>query len=286
LKTLIKNHVEDNEAYISHYGHTIQVDLKPLNETWDVKYKGDRHKVNLLKGGYLNGEEYYLAQIHFHYLSEHTVNGGRYLLEAHLVHVNLDKTKHGTEKELAVVGVFYKEGESNTWLKQFTDHLESPTFKKGWNEQHGNPWTAVNKTGPHVQLQSIDLHKVLDDKGDWSKMKYWAYKGSLTTPPCSEKVTWHVMQHIQTASAQELEVFRNVLGMKGNARPIQKLNGRNIWTNNKDMYQKPHKVCKTHGFVIPCEQYYPAKTLSSATGLKVSVHGVVFSMMMTFSLLF
>jgi carbonic anhydrase len=46
--------------------------------------------------------------------------------------------------------------------------------------------------------------------------------GSLTTPPCSEGVRWHVLRTPLTVSVTQLHMFPFPM----NARPPQPLNGR------------------------------------------------------------
>jgi len=48
--------------------------------------------------------------------------------------------------------------------------------------------------------------------------------GSLTTPPCSEGVNWHMMQAPITASKAQIEAFTALYPM--NARPLQDENNR------------------------------------------------------------
>ena len=40
---------------------------------------------------------------------------------------------------------------------------------------------------------------------------YYSYKGSLTTPPCSESVTWIVMEEPVQVSQDQLDAFRKGL---------------------------------------------------------------------------
>ncbi|NNE98774.1 MAG: hypothetical protein HKN25_07110 [Pyrinomonadaceae bacterium] len=40
---------------------------------------------------------------------------------------------------------------------------------------------------------------------------YYNYQGSLTTPPCSEVVSWYVMKRPVTASKAQLESFAKML---------------------------------------------------------------------------
>ncbi|KDR09251.1 Carbonic anhydrase 3 [Zootermopsis nevadensis] len=57
------------------------------------------------------------------------------------------------------------------------------------------------------------------------------YNGSLTTPPCSESVTWVIRKEPLTVSRHQVDEFRSLLAqdgrtMKRNWRPTQPLNGR------------------------------------------------------------
>ncbi len=56
--------------------------------------------------------------------------------------------------------------------------------------------------------------------------RYYTYPGSLTTPPCTETVTWFVLQEYAQLSSQQLDAFRRILG--NNFRPLQKRNQRTV----------------------------------------------------------
>jgi carbonic anhydrase len=67
----------------------------------------------------------------------------------------------------------------------------------------------------------VDLNQLLPaDRG------YYTFSGSLTTPPCSEDVTWFVLKHQAEVSRLEEQVF--AAKYSHNARPVQPLNGRTI----------------------------------------------------------
>lgn len=55
---------------------------------------------------------------------------------------------------------------------------------------------------------------------------YYTYSGSLTTPPCSEGVTWIELKEPVTISAAQLKAMRRFY--YHNQRPIQPLNGREV----------------------------------------------------------
>ena len=59
-----------------------------------------------------------------------------------------------------------------------------------------------------------------------NKQGAFRYKGSLTTPPCSEVVTWHVMAEPITASPDQIAAFAKLY--PDNFRPIQGTNRRYV----------------------------------------------------------
>ena len=56
---------------------------------------------------------------------------------------------------------------------------------------------------------------------------YFSYDGSLTTPPCSEGVSWIVLQKPLTASMEQVDRFKQRVGQATN-RPVQKKYARTI----------------------------------------------------------
>jgi len=58
--------------------------------------------------------------------------------------------------------------------------------------------------------------------------KYWTWPGSLTTPPCSEGVTWVLLQQTATISKAQVEAFP----YKHNARPPQPLQNRTVYSGS------------------------------------------------------
>jgi carbonic anhydrase len=145
----------------------------------------------------LGGDDYTLTQYHFHSPSEHTVDGKHYPMEMHLVHRSADN-------RLAVVGVFIEEGRRNA------------AFDPIWS-------SLPRERGKEIHLEGVKVN--VDDllPGDHSTYRY---EGSLTTPPCTEGVTWMVFVTPVQLSAEQIEAFRAVL--KGNSRPTQSLNGRKV----------------------------------------------------------
>lgn len=176
---------------------TVDADLTPL----EINYKdsplrvinnGHTIQVNYQPGSFLtlDGERYELLQFHFHHPSEHKVEGENSPMELHLVH-------KGQQGNLAVIGVFLKEGKSNPTLRNIWQ--EMPIIKSDEN------------TIPEVSINALEL---LPENKD-----YYRYFGSLTTPPCSETVNWIVLKEPVEISIRQVKQFAQIFPM--NARPIQ-----------------------------------------------------------------
>lgn len=167
-----------------------------------VTNNGHTIQVNYPQGSSINiaGKEYQLLQFHFHTPSEHTVDENAYAMELHLVHKN-------SFDRLAVVGVFIEQGQENAALKSIWDNIPS---EKGVKE---------------VRAVTINASSLLP-----GNREYYSYSGSLTTPPCSQEVSWNVLKMPIEASAEQIEQFMDIYQM--NARPVQPLNRRTIELNN------------------------------------------------------
>ncbi len=152
----------------------------------------------------LDGRAYELLQFHFHHQSEHTVNGYRYPLEVHFVH------KEMNGDNLAVIGVFFEEGDANEVLSTIW-RVMPETKGEGTSEAVIDPNGLLPKTG-----------RIRGRSGD----DVFRYAGSLTTPPCSEIVQWTVYKTPIGASADQIAAFAKLF--PGNFRPVQPVNRRFI----------------------------------------------------------
>lgn len=170
-----------------------------------------------------------LQQFHFHFGcnnrvgSEHTEWNQAYPGELHLVFYN---TKYGTFSAaadkpdgLAVVGVFLKH---SIWENRGLKALE-PKLK------------SIMKEDSSVQVQDFQVMDLVPELRK-KHVKYYTYKGSLTTPPCYESVRWIVLKRKIRVNNRQLTSFRALEATHGyhhgrmcnNYRPVQPLNRREV----------------------------------------------------------
>ena len=183
-----------NLASILKNYHSSSVHILNNGHTEQFNYDGGSSIV-------FGGETYDLLQFHFHTPSEHRVNGISYPMEVHLVH------KNAATGKLAVIGILFEEGAENELLKKFTAHL------------------PANKDEKYEAADTYDVADLLP-----SSDGYYTYAGSLTTPPCSEIVTWLVLKNHVIASVEQIHKIEEY--EHENNRPIQDLHGRTVWSFN------------------------------------------------------
>ncbi|ESQ80477.1 carbonic anhydrase [Asticcacaulis sp. YBE204] len=178
---------------------TVNMTLDYTSSAAKIQNLGHVVQVSPTDGGgvIMDNVRYKLIQFHFHTPSEHTIDGHRAAIEAHFVHKN-DKG------ELLVIGVLSDVGVADPMLAPIWTYL--PT----------DPGPAA--VIPDVLINARDLMPATEE--------FYAYSGSLTTPPCSENVTWLVYASPLSISAEQVDAYQRLTGP--NARPIQTAQGRDI----------------------------------------------------------
>lgn len=162
-------------------------------------HNGHTVQANFVPGSTLvsGNHSYGLVQVHFHTPSEEAFGGRHYPMVAHFVH----KDAAG---KLAVLGVMFEEGTANAELTKLIGAAPRTQTPEG-----------------KYTVTQIDPTALLPHD-----LRVYRYTGSLTTPPCTEGVNWHVALKPVTASKEQIAALHSILG--NNARPIQPLNGRQI----------------------------------------------------------
>lgn len=145
----------------------------------------------------VDGRRYELQQVHFHSPSEHTVNGKRYPVDFHFVHKS-------TDGRLAVVGVMATSGNANAAYRTLLDY--APPAK---GEERRNRSLTINAADLLPRNRAVAR-----------------YEGSLTTPPCTEGVSWNVLTTPIELSDAQIDQLRRIY--PANGRPLQKRYEREI----------------------------------------------------------
>jgi carbonic anhydrase len=179
----------------------IQIKYRPSRLT--VVNNGHTIQANAPAGStiVLDGTQYTLKQFHFHLPSEHTVAGHHYAMEIHFVHED-------ASKNLAVIGGLMKQ-------RAGTNHALDPI------------WRNLPRNKGDMVMVSAPFHFVSLFPGN---RNFYRYQGSLTTPPCSQGVTWSVFTTPIPVSKGQVQAYRNIF--KVSNRPVQPIKGRNLKVSN------------------------------------------------------
>ena len=158
---------------------------------------GHTIQINMDKGSSasVDSKFYELMQVHFHSPSEHTISGRPYPMEIHFVHQN-------AKGELAVLAVLVKAGDTNHTVANIWPNI--PTQQN------------VEVKMDAIKINPLDLLP--------RTRTHYAYTGSLTTPPCTEGVSWNVFNTPIEMSPEQINSFQKIYN--GNNRPTQPLNER------------------------------------------------------------
>ena len=153
------------------------------------------------------GKIYDFLQCHFHTPSEHQINGVTYPMELHCV--NKFRSEQSSAEYL-VVAFLFEMGTQNSFVAKFLDRIP---------EKVGPSPIGANLPESKEPFALTDLGAELLPED-----AYYFYKGSLTTPPYTEAVDWHILGRIFEASPAQIRRINRLAG--NNARRIHMLNDR------------------------------------------------------------
>ncbi|KAJ8961671.1 hypothetical protein NQ318_021269, partial [Aromia moschata] len=171
-----------------------------------------------ISGGGLIGT-YRLDHLHFHWQSEHTMDGYRFPLELHLVHY---KSVFGSVAEalqhihgVAVFAVLFE-------LSPDDDEEFEPLLNIIETLQ-----TRVNTPKP---LRQFSVKNFLPR----NIAGFYRYEGSLTTPDCNEGILWTVFTNTIPISPEQVRIFEEIRtnhnkALRQNYRSLQPINNRKVY---------------------------------------------------------
>ncbi|XP_011874489.1 PREDICTED: carbonic anhydrase 9-like [Vollenhovia emeryi] len=173
--------------------------------------------------------QYEMEQLHFHWGiknnrgAEHVLNGVRYPMEMHIVHRNMaySNISYALRHEDGVVVVatlFQLQDEDNELIRSLISELA--------DVQWARTELSVNV--------SLALASLIPSNTDI----FYTYKGSLTTPPCSEAVTWIIFATPVPISFRQINTFRKLSNgeetLGDNFRLLQDIGQRKVYIRRLD----------------------------------------------------
>lgn len=179
---------------------------------------GDIESIPYIKGGPLQGE-YILKSIHFHWDSEHTINGRKFPLEAHFFHYSKDcssvEEAMTMESGFCILSVLYEICKcENAAFDEISEAVAEVCDEVGVPMKCENEITCFNL-----------LPKARD--------VFYTYEGSLTTPNYSENVIWIIMGLPGRIGRAQYKAITSITNetfepIKNNSRNLQELNDREV----------------------------------------------------------
>ncbi|XP_048521362.1 carbonic anhydrase 14 isoform X2 [Dendroctonus ponderosae] len=204
----ISNYFEDLE--VENNGHTVELMFSSVTDA------------PTLSGAGLPGN-FTLNNVHFHWPSEHIINGEYADLEAHFVFYSQEYANLSEALEVphavTVVGVLFEEVEEDidNSFDVLDDAVEAVTYP-GTTNTKGN----------------ITLADFFPDETD----TFFQYTGSLTTPKCNENINWIVFNSNGIISTDDLTKLVHIYTedhkrLVSNNRQLQKRRGRTIYLSSQ-----------------------------------------------------
>jgi len=170
----------------SSFDYPSEADFTMLNNGHSVDSTPAAHEDATAFRATLGGEHYQLVGFHFHAPSEHKINGLAYPLEVHFVH------RHVRTGGLAVFGIFF----------DITARQGDAFFLK-------MPFAELQEANDTREVDDINLSSIVKHV---RSSRVFSYSGSLTTPPCSEQVSWFVAERPLLISVAQYNELRHAVG--------------------------------------------------------------------------
>lgn len=187
---VIFGNYETQEFSVENNCHTVQA--TPVNQ-----------QVNRDSALMVDGAAFRLLQFHIHTPSEHVFDTGEhgtvnYPAELHFVHAAPSPNGQVDSTRLAVVGLFLDIAHGEVPPERMVDTAMATMLLKLSGDDSGQDQAAMHR------MLSIDLNRLLANHTE----KIYRYRGSLTTPPCTEIVEWIVLEKPAVISASTFALLQ------------------------------------------------------------------------------
>jgi carbonic anhydrase len=212
---MINTSFDTTLSYVKNSGHGFQLfETSPTLHKWSSGAAAAHDATQGAKGfSMIGGDKFNFYQVHWHTPSENTIDGISFALEAHFVHQLDDVALVGGYHRLAVIGLMYKMGSMND-CNTFLDYF--------WSKFPDNKGAAAYSGDNPNFNEKLSLELALG---------YYHWMGSLTTPPCTEGVSWNLLKSAEKTCQTQVERLKGALastqyGIAFNNRVTQPLNHR------------------------------------------------------------
>lgn len=190
-----------------------------------LNWRATDHSRPFVYGEELGSDNYFIPrEVHFHWGhasnrgSEHLIDGQQFALEIHIVNFNAAygsvANATGQHDGILVISQLFRATKmaNKLFFADFIDKVRE----------------AESEFTLTTQLCKFALDEMIQiPSEEWN---YVIYRGSFTTPPCHEPVTWLVFIGVQNVAEAQLERLRRLNGLESkigdNYRPVQ--NGKNM----------------------------------------------------------
>jgi carbonic anhydrase len=176
--------------------------------------------------------KYQHLQTHIHLSSEHSIDGGFFGAEMHMVHGRIGGDD--SYKAYAVVGTMITPTATannpmfEAWLQRWIQFMNTEACESCWETANVQPYEMMNVYQPFVGKD------------------FYHFNGGLTTPPCTEAVAWNFTTDPLAISVRQFQILTELIlatrtidageckditvaAKSGStSRPPQPLNGRNV----------------------------------------------------------
>ena len=193
------------------------------------------------EGGSENGGSekvfYPLVQFHFHRPGEESLEGRRGALGLHLVHQRDEDRERSSGPEppsppslllprFVVVAVAFDLSRGGAHDAALDDlFLGGGGGGEDWKEERGSPpWRRIEAFDPSRLLPASSLSEAPSRRLE----NFFAFDGSLTTPPCTASARFYFAKSRRAAAAEQVSRAVTPRGAQ-NARPLQERGGRVVW---------------------------------------------------------
>jgi carbonic anhydrase len=218
-----------DDAVTKDYRNQIDATVKTLKDTTKVPLTTEVNTANTFTSQLANsvfgaGKTWDGVQFHMHSGSEHTVNGKRFDLEMHTVHLPDGETALGADSGnsfyAAAMGLIFDVDDYDKSVTEDQIRIIDTFFDSmKWNE--AEPVVDVVSYGAIMEMADFENR--------------WVYKVSVTTPPCAINVYWNVLSTVYPIKQEHLTAFKARLdagtpglAALGNYRKINEINGQDV----------------------------------------------------------